>query len=143
MINVSWNDAQLYVDWLNARTGGNFRLPSEAEWEYVARAGSTTEYSWGNDIGHDRANCNGCGSLWDGEMTAPVGSFPANAWGLHDMHGNVWEWVKDCSDNSCSERVVRGGSWSDIPRYLRSAFRAWSSRTVRYFNQRFRLAQDL
>ena len=126
VINVSWDDAVAYTQWLSSQTGERYRLPSEAEWEYAARAGSTTKYSWGNDIGRNRANCDGCGSRWDDRQTAPVGSFSANRWGLHDMHGNVWEWVQDCwngnyrgapTDGSawesgdCSERVLRGGSW--------------------------------
>ena len=78
------------------RRGEEYRLPSESEWEYAARAGSTTRYSWGDDVGRNRANCDGCGSRWDDDRTAPTGSFAANAWGLHDIHGNVWEWVEDC-----------------------------------------------
>ena len=115
-------------------------MPSEAEWEYAARAGSTTRYSWGQDIGRNRANCDGCGSRWDGDETAPAGSFAPNGWGLHDMHGNVWEWVEDCwhqnyvraprdgsawtSGGDCGGRVLRGGSWFDPPASLRSATRA-------------------
>ena len=100
VINVSWSDAQEYVAWLSRQTGQTYRLLSEAEWEYVARAGSSSLYSWGNDIGSNRANCadldefGTCGDQW--EYTAPVGSFPANAFGVHDMHGNVTEWVEDC-----------------------------------------------
>ena len=100
VINVSWNDAQEYVAWLSSEAGAQYRLPSEAEWEYAARAGTATAYSWGSQVGSNRANCDGCGSRWDNEMTAPVGSFGANAWGLHDMHGNVWEWVQDCWHDS-------------------------------------------
>ena len=126
VIHVSWDDVQGFIDWLNDKTSGNIRLPTEAEWEYATRADSTTKYSWGNSISHNRANCIECGSRWDDDRTAPVGSFSANAWGLHDMHGNVWEWVHDCwndsyvgapSDGSawasgdCNLRVVRGGSW--------------------------------
>ena len=144
VIYVSWDDIQLFIDWLNARTGGNYRLPTEAEWEYAARAGSTTKYSWGNSIGHNRANCDGCGSRWDDDRTAPVGSFSANAWGIHDMHGNVWEWVQDCSNDSyvgaptdgsawtsgdCGRRVIRGGSWFHLPGLLRSANRTGSARS--------------
>ena len=102
------------------------------------RAGSTTKFSWGNDIGWNRANCNGCGSQWDQEKTAPVGSFPANVFGLYDMHGNVYESTEDCSGENyaaapsdesawksgdCSIRIIRGGSWKSTPRDLRSANR--------------------
>ena len=157
--HVSWNDAQTFIAWLNARTGGNYRLPTEAEWEYAARAGSATKYSWGDDIGENRANCDKeCGDHW--YYTAPVGSFAANAWGLHDMHGNVWEWVQDCwnysyaeapSDGSarvngnCGKSVLRGGSFSlhDDAWSLRSAYRDSRSRSFRGSAIGFRLAQDL
>ena len=157
VIDVSWDDIQGFIDWLNDKTSGSFRLPTEAEWEYAARAGSTTQYSWGNSIGRSRANCDGCGSRWDYDRTAPVGSFSANAWGLHDMHGNVWEWVQDCWNASyagaptdgrawtlgdCSQRVIRGGSWGDGPRYMRSANRLRIIRSSRLNNIGFRLAQD-
>ena len=92
VINVNWEDVRTYVDWLSRETGKDYRLLSEAEWEYAARAGTTTRYHWGDDIGRNRANCyytyDGCGDSWD--HTAPVGSFGANGFGLHDMHGNVW-----------------------------------------------------
>ena len=157
VINVSWDDIQGFIDWLNSKTGGNFRLPTEAEWEYAARAGSTTKYSWGNSIGSNRANCEGCGSRWDDDRTAPVGSFSANAWGLHDLHGNVWEWAQDCWNDSyvgaptdgsawtsgdCGQRVLRGGSWFHVPRLLRSADRGRDTRSYRGLNIGFRLAQD-
>ncbi len=139
VINVSWFDAMAYTQWLSSQTGKTYRLPSEAEWEYAARAGTETMFSWGNDSGYNRANCNGCGSRWDKKQTAPVGSFEANGWGLYDMHGNVWEWVRDCRNESyrgaptdgsawigiCSERVLRGGSWYFSPWVLRSAYRDW------------------
>ena len=162
VINVSWNDAQLYIHWLNGKTGGGYRLPSEAEWEYAARAGSTTEYSWGDDIGSNRTNCDNddCGDSY--EYTAPVGSFPANAWGLHDMHGNVWEWVQDCwhesyagapndgsawiditwTSGSCSLRVIRGGSWLNSARIMRSSYRATDNIWERLENVGFRVARD-
>ena len=155
VISVSWEDAQSYVRWLSAKTGYLYGLLSESEWEYVARAGTDTRYSWGNDIGHNRANCGGCGSRWDSE-TAPVGSFSANAWGVHDMHGNVWEWVQDCynvsyvgapADGSawvsgnCDRRVLRGGSWRFEPRYLRSAFRSWNSTGIRSSSYGFRVVR--
>ncbi len=135
MINVSWGDAQAYVAWLSRKTGETCRLPSEAEWEYACRAGTTTAYALPSPDGSDEiageglANCWGCGSAWDGQSTSPVDSFPANAWGLLDMHGNVWEWVEDCwadgpatpddgqtpvgMDSDCRTRGVRGGSWND------------------------------
>ena len=157
VINVSWDDIQEFIAWLNGRTGGGYRLPTESEWEYAARAGSESKYSWGDEIGDSRANCDGCGSRWDDRRTAPVGSFPANAWGLHDVHGNVYEWVEDCwNDNyegapgdgsawlsgDCSRRVVRGGSWYYLPRYLRSSNRFRFNRSFRNFGLGFRLARD-
>ena len=157
VIHVSWEDAQLFLAWLNGKTSGGYRLPSEAEWEYAVRAGSKTKYSWGDAIGSNRANCAGCGSRWDNKKTAPVGSFPANAWGLHDMHGNVMEWVEDCwndsyegaptdgsvwMDGECSRRVIRGGSWNSLPRFLRSALRYRYTRADRSNFWGFRLAQD-
>ncbi|MEI6542863.1 MAG: formylglycine-generating enzyme family protein [Methylococcales bacterium] len=141
--NVNIDDAQAYTVWLSQQTGKAYRLPSEAEWEYVARAGSTSAYWWGDSIGKNHAVCNGCGSQWDGEQAAPVGSFKANKFGVYDTAGNVWELTQDCwHDNydsapddgsawleadkgDCSRRVVRGGSWYDYPQYLRSAGRDW------------------
>ena len=140
VVDVSWDDAQEYVRWLSGETGRSYRLPSEAEWEYMARAGTKTRYWWGDAVGANRANCDGCGSRHDARRTAPVGSFSANPFGLHDVHGNVWEWVQDCQTSSydgapgdgsawesgdCNRRGLRGGSWQpdDLPRYLRSANR--------------------
>ena len=145
VVNVSWRDAGAYADWLSDETGRRYRLPSEAEWEYAARAGTATAYSWGNDVGAGRANCNGCGSRWDNNGTASVGFFPANSWGLHDMHGNVWEWTLDCRNDDlagapadgaartagdCLRRMLRGGSWSDRPASLRSARREWDEASL-------------
>lgn len=158
IINVSWNDAKEYVAWLSSQTGQQYRLLTEAEWEYAARAGSETKYSWGNEIGRNRANCDGCGSRWDNEMTAPAGSFGSNAFGLHDMHGNVWEWVEDCWNDSytgappdgsawprgdCGRRVLRGGSWFSLPRSLRSANRSRDSTGIRSSLYGFRVARTL
>jgi formylglycine-generating enzyme required for sulfatase activity len=158
IINVSWHDAVAYTQWLSSQTGESYRLPSEAEWEYAARAGSTTKYSWGNDIGRNRANCDGCGSRWDDEKTAPVGSFRANRWGLYDVHGNVWEWVKDCYNDSyrgaptdgsawesgdCSRRVLRGGSWGSLPGFLRAASRNGLTAGSRYGSVGFRVARTV
>ena len=158
-INVSWEDATAYADWLSAQTGEGYRLPSEAEWEYAARAGTTMRYAWGPFIGRNQANCEGCGSRWDGVRTAPAGSFAANAWGLHDMHGNVWEWVADCwhadyarapvdgsawtHGGDCGRRVLRGGSWYSYGLILRAAFRLWDVVGSRDAFIGFRLARTL
>ena len=156
VINVSRSDARVYVRWLSQKTDEDYLLLSESEWEYVARAGTTTRYHWGDAIGRNRANCNGCGSRWDGELTSPVGSFGANAFGLHDVHGNVWEWVEDCyndsyagapndgsvwSSGTCSRHVLRGGSWYDDPRFLRAANRGGSGTGYRDNNFGFRVAR--
>lgn len=156
--NVSWDDIREFLKKLNAQTGKTYRLPSEAEWEYAARAGTTTKYPWGNEIGRNNANCDGCGSQWDSKTTAPAGGFRANAFGLHDMHGNVWEWVEDCGNASysgaptdgsawtsgnCFVRVLRGGSWNYIPQNLRSAFRLAFTTGYRNGNNGFRLARTL
>ena len=158
VINVSWNDAQAYARWMSRQTGNTYRLPSEAEWEYAARAGASTKYSWGNDIGQNRANCDGCGSRWDNEQTAPVGSFAANRWGLHDMHGNAREWVEDCkhsnyqgapSDGSArtrcddTDRIVRGGSWYSLPGSVRVTYRLWNEPDTRNHFVGFRLVREL
>ena len=158
VIHVSREDAQSYVSWLSSRTGERYRLLTEAQWEYVARAGSSTAYSWGNGIGSNRANCDGCGSQWNSRQSAPVGSFEANAFGVHDMHGNVWEWVEDCWNGSyegapadgsawqtgnCNLRVLRGGSWDFNPRSLRSADRGGDATGVRDENVGFRVARTL
>ena len=140
VIATSWKDAEAYLRWLAARTGHAYRLLTEAEWEYVARAGTTTAYWWGDQVGGGNANCDGCGSAWDDRGTAPVGSFRANWFGLHDVAGNVWEWVEDCwherydgapadggawtVGEDCQRRVLRGGSWNDYPKGVRSAVRA-------------------
>ena len=104
VVNVSWHDAQTYVVWLSRETGEAYRLPSEAEWEYAARAGTETRYSWGNDLGRGKANCDGCRSRWDDEKTAPVGSFPPNGFGLYDVHGNAYEWPRTVGTTATAER---------------------------------------
>ncbi|WP_231849028.1 formylglycine-generating enzyme family protein [Paramagnetospirillum magneticum] len=155
---VSWNDVHVFIGKLNAKTGKRYRLPSEAEWEYAARAGTTTVYSWGDHIGKGNANCDDCGSQWDNRETAPVGSFRPNRFGLYDMQGNVWEWVQDCEHDNYSgapgngsawagstscNRVVRGGSWADDPRLLRSALRSDLAPDFRDYDLGFRLARTL
>jgi formylglycine-generating enzyme required for sulfatase activity len=156
---VSWAEAKQYMDWIVKLTGKPYRLLTEAEWEYAARAGTTTAYFWGDEIGEGNANCTGCGSQWDGKI-APVGSFAANAFGLHDMHGNVWEWVEDCWHDSyagnppadgsvwtaggkCNVRVVRGGSWFIDPRDLRSAGRGGIAAANRLGDLGFRVGRTL
>jgi formylglycine-generating enzyme required for sulfatase activity len=158
VINVSWDDAQRYLAWLSRLTGQPYRLLTEAEWEYAARAGDSTRYSWGNGIGKGNANCASCGSQWDKKQPGPAGSFAANAFGLHDMHGNVWEWVEDTwhgnyngapTDGSAwleggdSRRVARGGSWLDHPELLRSTARLRDSSVNRYNYLGFRAGRTL
>jgi formylglycine-generating enzyme required for sulfatase activity len=159
VMNVSWGDAKQYVAWLARRTGKPYRLLSEAEWEYAARGGNQTAYSWGDEIGKGNAHCDGCGSEWGYHRTAPVGSFAPNAFGLYDMHGNVWEWLEDCwhdnydgapTDGSpwiagadCSPRVVRGGSWVEGPEFLRAAFRALGDTDNRNHSLGFRVGRTL
>ena len=167
MINVNWNEARAYAAWLSAQTGQSYRLPSEAEWEYAARAGITTAYSFGAGITCSQANydrfsggqCNR-GNNDSLARTVAAGSFPANAFGLYDMHGNVYEWVEDCyvntyngapSDGSArttgcgtTTRVVaRGGAWFELAKVLRSANRARPRPTTRNDGVGFRLVQDL
>lgn len=154
---VSWHDAQSYVQWLSKETGKPYRLPSEAEWEYAARAGSKTAYPWGNQPSHDFMNYDGMQGKGRWEYTSPVASFPANAFGLYDMHGNVWEWVQDhwyddyqgaprdgraWEFSGCVIRVVRGGSWFDGGGNCRSAFRYFYHASRRDSGCGFRLALD-
>jgi formylglycine-generating enzyme required for sulfatase activity len=158
-VNVGWDDAQRYVEWLKRMTGKPYRLLTEAEYEYAARAGTDTAYPWGDDIGKGHANCIRCGSEWDGKQAAPVGSFAPNRYGLYDMHGNVGQWVEDCRHDSydkapengaawieggdCANRQVRGGSWSGSPQYLRSAHRVAYSTDRRNYALGFRVARTL
>jgi formylglycine-generating enzyme required for sulfatase activity len=158
VINVSWDDAQTYVAWLGRVTGKPYRLLTETEWEYAARAGSTTAYYWGDEIGKGNANCIGCDRQWEHKQTSPVGSFKPNAFGLYDMAGNVYQWVQDCyhdfyngapTDRSewtgadCRNRVIRGGSWNSIPEYLRSASRTEDPNGGRYGILGFRVGRTL
>jgi formylglycine-generating enzyme required for sulfatase activity len=161
VINVSWEDAVAYAKWLSMMTGKRYRLPTEAEWEYAARAGTETAYWWDNKVGQNHANCTGCGSQWDSKQTVPVGSFKPNPWRLHDTAGNVYEWVQDCwhknyagapedgskvweteGSGDCALRVIRGGSWGGRPGDVRSAFRGGLVPVYRNYLLGFRLAQD-
>jgi len=159
VVNVSWEDAVVYAQWLSERTGKRYRLPTEAEWEYAARAGTTSAWSCGNRERDLHRH------VWDffnsGEQTHPVGEKAPNPWGLYDVHGNVWEWVQDCwhanyegapTDGSswqdeaggkCGRRVLRGGSWNYKPVLLRSATRGWNHADTRHDAIGCRLAQDL
>ena len=155
VMDVSWDDAQIYVTWLSRQTGATYRLLSEAEWEYVARAGTRTPYFFGSRLTTQHANY---GSPIGGR-TSPVGSYRANRFGLYDVHGNVHEWVADCwhddyhgapddgsswqSEWQCSHRVVRGGAWSTYPQGLRSADRFSKHAAQRYADVGFRVARDL
>ncbi|EDN69807.1 protein of unknown function DUF323 [Beggiatoa sp. PS] len=156
VVCVSWNDAMAYINWLSEQTGKIYHLPSEAEWEYAARAGTETDYWWGNEIGKNKANCYGSGSQWSGKQTAPVGSFEPNPFDLYDTVGNVWEWCADSwhknyknapTDGSIWEkngdsslRVVRGGTWYSEPRYVRVSDRYRWTRDYRDYNGGFRVA---
>jgi formylglycine-generating enzyme required for sulfatase activity len=158
VINISWTGAQRYVAWLAKVTGKPYRLLSEAEYEYATRAGTQTLYPWGDELGKNNANCKDCGSPWDGGQTAPVGSFAANAFGLHDMVGNVFEWVEDCwhdnfdgapADGSawvtgdCSKRVIRGGSWYYPSALVQSFFRYWVKSDIWSTGTGFRVGRTL
>ena len=158
-IHVSWKDAQEYVGWVSEKTGQPYRLLSESEWEYAARAKTDSPYYWGAEAGEGRANCGRCGGRWGREKTAPAGSFPPNGFGLFDMSGNVWEWVEDCghpdytgapSDGSawlkpgdCRLRMLRGGSWDDAVARVRSAIRYWEFADTRRDVIGFRVARTL
>lgn len=167
IVGVSYDDAVRYAAWLSELTGQTYRLPSEAEWEYAARAGTRTAYSWGDSAKpNDKAmaSCRGCGSEWDAQTNAPVTAFAPNPWGLHNMHGNVWEWAADfyCADYStgptdgtarlsdnCAHkdapglRVLRGGSSFYEPRFMRSAVRLRNVASFRNFSVGFRVARTL
>jgi formylglycine-generating enzyme required for sulfatase activity len=166
-IYMSWDDAQQYVAWLSKMTGKTYRLLTEAEYEYAARAGTQTVYPWGDELGTNNTNCEGCGSRWDNTQTAPAGSFAANGFGLYDMEGNVWEWVEDCyhpayeidtpqgkidapTDGSawitggdCSRRVDRAGAYDYGPSGVRSAYRDRDTIGIHTLHLGFRVARTL
>lgn len=158
VVGVNWHDAVAYCEWLAKATGKPYRLPSEAEWEYAARAGTTTRYAWGDAITPKNAN------YFESKLgkTSEVGAYPPNPWGLYDVHGNVWEWVEDVwhenykgapvdgsawteveGKDSSRNRVVRGGSWDDGPGDCRSAFRIWYQPDYRSNYLGFRVARTL
>jgi len=166
VINVDWDDAKAYAAWLSRKTGKSYRLLSEAEREYVTRASTTTPFWWGSSITPTQANYNGSADPYTGggskgeyrQRTVPVDSFEPNPWGLYNVHGNVWEWTADCWNDSnsgnpgdgraratgdCGMRVVRGASWVNNPRVLRSAFRFWNTSDFRDYILGFRVGRTL
>ena len=162
VVNISWDDAQDYVRWLSAKSGQTYRLPTETEWEYAARAGTTTPFSFGYAVTSDLANFNGT-YKYGGPVSAyrrrttPVGSFSANAFGLFDMHGNVWEWTSDCwptndqanseagneSGGGCDKRVLKGGAWNSGGWRLRAGHRISGRQAYRDYDNGFRVARSL
>jgi formylglycine-generating enzyme required for sulfatase activity len=147
---LDWADAHAYIDWLNAKVrrerpslkADPYRLPSETEWEYAARGGTATSRWWGEAIGHNNANCNGCGSAFDFHTLADVDSFASNPFGLYGMLGNAWQWTEDCwhpsyvaapadgrawMSGACDRHVIRGGAWNNLPEFVRSAARSAAS----------------
>ena len=164
VVNVSWVDAQTYAAWLSLMTGKRYRLLSETEWEYSARAGSTTRFYWGDVFKQQplKANCVGCGSPWDNREASPVGSFPPNRFGLFDMSGNVWQWVADCVNGGgdgdyqrtpwdgaawvepdCPRHYLRGGSYTRPEKNIRPAARLPASTFEESIYVGFRVARDL
>jgi formylglycine-generating enzyme required for sulfatase activity len=158
VVNITFDDIQTYVGWLSEKTGHRYRLPSEAEWEYVDRAGTSTEFWWGNKVGTNKANCKDCGSEWSAKGSGPVGSFEPNPFGLYDTTGNVWEWVQDCWNpdhkgapkeasprltGDCRQRVMRGGSWYYFSKNSRSAWRSKNNTNVKSYGIGFRVVREL
>ena len=156
--DLHWDDARTYAKWLSGATGKTYRLPTEAEWEYAIRGGTTTRYWWGNQMVGGNSNCKGCGEPWREGGPANAGSFRANPYGLHDMNGSVWEWVSDCWHNSykgapadgrswdepdCRVRVIRGGSWREGADYMLSSTRFKYGASVRHSQNGFRVARDV
>jgi formylglycine-generating enzyme required for sulfatase activity len=162
VMNIAWAEMQAYAAWLSSITKKRYRLPSEAEWEYAARGGATTEFWWGDKPGEGHANCRNCGTPWSGDRTAPIGSLPANPFGLHDTAGNLWEWTQDCwspdhtgapQDGSargggtppdkCPLRVMKGGAWYYYPAMSRPATRAKQDVRIWSYTVGFRLVREL
>ncbi len=168
VVCISWDDAVAYVAWLSRRTRENYRLPTAAEWEYAARAGTTTPWHWGESTAFQCQYANGADEATDfpwrapcndgSAKTAPVGSLEANAFGLYDTLGNAWEWVQDCfnwtyigaptdgdawEEGDCSARVMRGASWASTPKYLRVAHRAGAQPSFRSDYTGFRVVRTM
>lgn len=158
VVNVTVADVEEYLVWISKKTGKTYRLPSEAEWEYANRGGTTTTFWWGDDVGENLANCKDCGSEWSAKSTAPVGSFAANPFGLYDTMGNAYEWTADCwneshngapgdgsarADGDCKQRVMRGGSFYYFKKVGRSSYRARNRNAVNSYWLGFRVVRDL
>jgi formylglycine-generating enzyme required for sulfatase activity len=158
MRDVSWDDAQQYAKWLGTVSGKPYRLPTEAEWEFAARGGTTTRYWWGEQMAQGKASCKECGKPWQEDAPATVGSFAANPYGLYDTSGGVWEWVADCWHNNfkgapadarawdapdCRVRVIRGGSWREGAPYMVASTRFKYDAGVRHSQNGFRVARSL
>jgi formylglycine-generating enzyme required for sulfatase activity len=157
VVNVAWDDTKLFVAWLSQKTGQKYRLPSEAEWEYAARAGTKTPFWWGREVGAGRAQCDTCGSPTTKQIVA-TGSFRPNGFGLYDTSGNAAEWVEDCWNDSyknapkdtvawtsgdCRLRVLRGGNFLSKATEVRSSSRFRYDVDVRYYANGFRIVRDL
>jgi len=155
---ISWIEARQYVTWLRKKTKRSYRLPTEAEWEYAARANTSTSYWWGDRVGVGHANCKDCGGNWDSKLPAKSGSYTANPFGLYDLNGGVWEWVSDCWNKTydgaprdgsswerpnCGQRVLRGGSWRNDAIYLKSSSRFYYDSNVPYSANGLRVALTL
>ncbi|MBI1890561.1 MAG: formylglycine-generating enzyme family protein [Burkholderiales bacterium] len=158
MRDVSWDDAQQYAKWLAKQTGKPYRLPTEAEWEYAARGGTSTPYWWGTAMKTGNSNCKECGAPWQSSAPSKVASFAANPYGLYDMNGGVWEWVADCwhstykgapadgrawDEATCREHVIRGGSWREGANYMLSTTRFKYDASVRHSQNGFRVARSM
>ncbi len=143
VINVNWRDVQDFIAWLN-RTGHHFRLPTEAEYEYAARGGTTTRYWWGDSLDPSKANTaiDKPPDVWP--HTSPVGAFPPNPFGLVDIVGNIWEWTSTCfaGDGACDARVIRGGGWESISRGVRPTTRGAAPESARSNGLGFRIIED-
>lgn len=143
--NVSWNDVQSYLEWLSQKTGKTYRLPSERELELATRAGTSTQYYWGDELGSKNANCNGCESRYGKRTHLPavVGTFKPNPYGLYDMVGNVWQWTDGCREGDCAKLILRGGSFEYGSESFNVSYREGIEATERINNLGFRVARTI